>query len=125
MINNSRDGIPVRETNKPSHNLADAKSKQSTEKQGKEDKGAGKQGTKNDYRLYPNPNMGKFTVEVHYKDISDITIRTFTPDGKIMSIWSGQNQSSYRYEGEVSTTGQYLIEIEGGGERKSLKMIVQ
>ena len=85
-----------------------------------------KQGTaKNSYLLYPNPNRGKFTVEIHYAEISDITIRTYSPDGKLVNSWSAQNQSSYYYEGEVSTAGHYMIDIEGGGQRKSLKMIVQ
>ena len=83
------------------------------------------QANQNSYQLFPNPNMGKFTVEIHYTDVSDITIKTFSPDGKVISTWKAQNQSSYYYEGTVSVKGQYMIDIEGGGERKSLKMIVQ
>jgi hypothetical protein len=80
---------------------------------------------KNNYVLYPNPHRGKFTVEVHYAEVSDITIKTYAPDGTLVSSWSSQNERNYRYEGEVWVVGHYMIDIEGGGERKSLKMIVQ
>jgi hypothetical protein len=79
----------------------------------------------NSYLLYPNPNRGEFWVEADCAEVSDITIRTYSPDGKLTDLWKGFNRSSYRYEGYASVRGQYLIEIESVGERKTLKMIVQ
>jgi len=112
---NDRRGNYAETKGKTPHNQPKTSPQQSSEKPA----------AKNSYLLFPNPNKGKFTVEIHYAEISDITIKTYSPDGKIITVWSAQNQSSYHYQGEVSVKGQYLIDIEGGGERKSLKMIVQ
>ena len=115
IVNNSRNNIDKKNQNKAHKKMSDKNQRQMAEKSA----------TKNSYRLYSNPNRGKFTVEVRYAKISDITIRIYTPDGKVVKVWSGQDQSSYRYEGEVFVKGQYMVDIEGGGERKSLKMVVQ
>ena len=122
-VNNSNAGNQTGKTGNKTQNKqanqSDAKQKQIVEQK------QAQAMAKNNYNLYPNPNTGKFTIEVHYKEVSDIMIRVYTPDGKLMNAWSAQNQNSYRYEGETSVRGQYMIDIEGGGERKSLKMIVQ
>lgn len=77
-----------------------------------------------EYLLYPNPNYGQYTLMIRYPEIRDVVIKLLTIEGKVLREMNGKGNSDYRFEGEVSTRGQYLFEIESGGEKKNMKMIV-
>ena len=76
------------------------------------------------YRLLPNPNHGKFTVEIAYPVEQDVTVTVYASDGKKVMVMSGKGQSNYRFEGQMKTSGHYLIDIISASERKQLKMVV-
>jgi hypothetical protein len=76
------------------------------------------------YRLLPNPNHGNFTVEVEYPAEQDVTVTVYASDGKKVMVMSGKGQRSYRFEGQMVTSGHYLIDIVSDMERKTLKMVV-
>ena len=77
-----------------------------------------------DYRLYPNPNSGKFVVEVSYPVEQDVTVTVYAADGKKVLDMNGKGQRQYRLEGWAETSGHYLIDIVSELERKTLKMVV-
>ena len=76
------------------------------------------------YHLFPNPNHGKFTVEIAYPMEQDVTVTVYASDGKKVMVMSGKGQSNYRFEGQMETSGHYLIDIVSDMERKTLKMVV-
>ena len=76
------------------------------------------------YHLFPNPNHGKFTVEIAYPMGQDVTVTVYASDGKKVMVMSGKGQSNYRFEGQMETSGHYLIDIVSDMERKTLKMVV-
>ena len=76
------------------------------------------------YRLLPNPNHGRFVVEVEYPEMEDVTVTVYDADGRLLLIMEGKEQHAYRFEGSVRTAGHYLIDISSPFEHKTLKMIV-
>ena len=77
------------------------------------------------YSLYPNPTSGNYTLEVNYDKVSDISIKIYYPDGKLLDTKEGKSLKDYLFKGHLPVMGQYMIEITGGGEHKIFKMIVQ
>jgi hypothetical protein len=76
------------------------------------------------YHLFPNPNHGRFTMEINYSDPQDVTVTIYASDGKKIQVMEGKGQSDYRFEGQMETSGHYLIDIISASERKQLKMVV-
>ena len=76
------------------------------------------------YHLFPNPNHGRFTVEINYSDPQDVIVTIYASDGKKIQVMSGKGQSNYSFEGQMETSGHYLIDIVSDRERKQLKMVV-
>ena len=76
------------------------------------------------YRLFPNPNHGQFTVEIAYPVEQDVTVTVYASDGKKIMVMRGKGQSHYRFEGQMETSGHYVIDINSALERKQLKMVV-
>ena len=54
----------------------------------------------------------------------DVTVMVYASDGKKVMVMSGKGQSNYRFEGQMETSGHYLIDIVSDMERKTLKMVV-
>ena len=79
----------------------------------------------NQYRLSPNPNAGKYRLEIELAETSDVTVTVSTTTGKIIRTMSGQGDKSYLFEGNETTPGLYLFDIRSSLEYKTLKMIVQ
>lgn len=77
-----------------------------------------------DYLLYPNPNSGKFVVEINYPVEQDVVVTVYAADGKKVLDMNGKGQRQYRLEGWTETSGHYLIDIVSELERKTLKMVV-
>ena len=76
------------------------------------------------YRLSPNPNHGRFVVEVEYPEVQDVTVTVYDSDGRLLLTMNGKGQHAYRFENSVPTAGHYLIDITSPSEHKTLKMIV-
>lgn len=80
--------------------------------------------TKNNYQLYPNPSTGYFTLKVDYWETSPITVKLYSPEGKLLQVNTGKDSQHYQFNYHVRVSGQYLLEIIGGGEQKTLKLII-
>lgn len=78
----------------------------------------------NEYRLYPNPSERDFVLEVSFVEKSDITVKLFSPDGKALDTRTASGRQNYRFSYQLSVSGQYLLEISGGGETKILKAVI-
>lgn len=79
----------------------------------------------NSYLLTPNPNAGRYTLEISLSECSDVTVNVCTADGKVVGTHQGKGRSQYVFEGSQRTPGLYLIDIKSTDEHKILKMIVQ
>ena len=76
------------------------------------------------YKLHPNPNHGRFVVEVEYPEVQDVTVTVYDSDGRLLLTMNGKGQHAYRFENSVPTAGHYLIDITSPSEHKTLKMVV-
>ncbi len=76
------------------------------------------------YRLLPNPNHGRFVVEVEYPETQDVTVSVYDAEGRLFTTMSGKGQRTYHFENTVPTAGHYLIGITSPSEHKTLKMVV-
>lgn len=115
--------------NQGSHDGKDGRSEKSDRQNQKRDSKAEQAGdglgsASSNYLLLPNPNHGKFTVEIAYPMEQDVTVTVYASDGKKVMVMSGKGQSNYRFEGQMETSGHYLIDIVSDMERKTLKMVV-
>lgn len=79
----------------------------------------------NRYGLYPNPTTEKFTVWAEYVNTSKVEVILFSSDGKKLQVWTGSDAKNYKFNGTLTTPGNYLIEIKSDKETKTIKMIVQ
>lgn len=79
----------------------------------------------NQYLLYPNPNSGRFRLDIHYAVASDVVVRILNPEGKLIRTMNGSPAQDHRFEGTVPVKGNYMIGIQGEQENKTFKMIVQ
>lgn len=112
-----------------SHDGIDERSEKSDRQNQKRDSKAEQAGegfgsVASNYLLLPNPNHGKFTVEIVYPMEQDVTVTVYASDGKKVMVMSGKGQSNYRFVGQMETSGHYLIDIVSDMERKTLKMVV-
>jgi len=115
--------------NQGSHDGKDVRGEKSDRQNQKRDSKAEQAGdgfgsAASNYLLLPNPNHGKFTVEIAYPVEQDVTVTVYASDGKKVMVMSGKRQSNYRFEGQMETSGHYLIDIVSDMERKTLKMVV-
>ena len=78
----------------------------------------------NSYRLYPNPSERDFILEVDFAEKSNVTVKLYNPEGKLMDTKSATGRQTYRFPYQLSVSGQYLLEISGGGETKTLKAVI-
>ena len=76
------------------------------------------------YKLSPNPNHGRFVVEVEYPGEQDVTVTVHDADGRLLLTMTGKGRRTYRFEGLVETAGTYLVDIASQSGRKTLKMVV-
>jgi hypothetical protein len=76
------------------------------------------------YKVYPNPTKGKYTVEADFQEESDIVIRVITADGSLLSTWRDRGKKHYVFDSYITTAGSYIIEIESLYEQKSFTISV-
>ena len=79
----------------------------------------------NRYGLYPNPTSEKFTVWAEYVNTTKVEVTLFSSEGKKLQVWNGSDAKNYKFNGTLTTPGNYLIEIKSAKETKTIKMIVQ
>ena len=76
------------------------------------------------YKVYPNPTAGNYTIEIDLPKESPITIRVFTAGGSLLSTKQESGRKRYFFEEYLLTTGNYIIEIETTFGTKEFKLIV-
>jgi hypothetical protein len=76
------------------------------------------------YKVYPNPTSGKYTVESDFPKDTPITVRVIGFNGSVLSSWTDSGKSHYVFDSYLSTTGNYVIEIESSFGREYLKIVV-
>lgn len=79
----------------------------------------------NRYGLYPNPTSDKFTVWAEYVNTTKVEVTLFSSEGKKLQVWNSADAKNYKFNGTLTTPGNYLIEIKSDKETKTIKMIVQ
>lgn len=75
--------------------------------------------------LYPNPNDGHFVLEATYPIETQLLVRIYSVDGKVVKTMECTSASYHRVEGTLAGKGQYLLEIISNEERNVVKMVVQ
>ncbi|MEG1632349.1 MAG: T9SS type A sorting domain-containing protein [Hydrogenoanaerobacterium sp.] len=85
---------------------------------------AANQSNGSSYSVYPNPTSGRFTLSIHYPQVSEVTVHLLSSDGKLVKSLRGDHQTDYRFTDSIETAGHYLLEIRSATEQKTLKMVV-
>jgi hypothetical protein len=83
---------------------------------------------KSDLKLYPNPNNGKFNIEIQTQNNADLSCEVINPLGKVIYIDQYLNTS-----GSVTKTidlgniekGMYIIKITGKNTFITKQLIIQ
>ncbi|MDP4280850.1 MAG: T9SS type A sorting domain-containing protein [Bacteroidota bacterium] len=81
-----------------------------------------------EYRLFPNPNPGVFTLQISSQIREKINIRILTTLGEVvMSIPDVDVRNSYTRKIDAGTLSQgtYYLELSKGNSRKITKLIIQ
>lgn len=81
-----------------------------------------------DFRLYPNPNPGRFTVEAQLDAASDLHLRIYDLRGRL--LWQAQRPRQVgplRWEVKASPLppGFYLLEVQAGARRSVERLLVE
>jgi hypothetical protein len=80
-------------------------------------------------KAYPNPNHGAFRLQIEgMDDQSECMVRVIDLSGKLilsrqLDAAEGQREESFDLEG--AGQGVYLVFIEQGGQRKTLRVVVE
>lgn len=77
-----------------------------------------------EYKVYPNPSKGMYTVEVKLLEPSDITIRTYTVSGSLIQEQKDKGKKFYKFDGYLDTQGYYFIDIETTFEKQTIKIAI-
>jgi hypothetical protein len=91
---------------------------------GEKEKGNGEQAG-NQYRLYPNPTPGEFRLEIDYAEASEARVAVYNSAGQLVKEMRGGSDATHRFRARLPVGGHYLIEVRGGNETRSFKLVVQ
>ncbi len=73
-------------------------------------------------KAWPNPAADYFTLQVQSKNAANVTIRVMDVNGKQVYNTGGAANKNYRF-GDAFLAGVYLVEINQGNERYTLKLV--
>lgn len=71
----------------------------------------------------PNPSSAYFNIVVHSNDAAPVTMRVLDISGRVIEVWQKVNSSGVMQLGHQWRTGNYLVEIIQGNERKVIKLV--
>lgn len=74
--------------------------------------------------LYPNPSSGKYAVELELAKPMDMQMFVYTTEGRLLQKELFKGMSHYRYNGNLSVAGSYILVFEGDGFKESRKLII-
>ncbi len=79
-------------------------------------------------RLYPNPSRGRFTLEAQAAEAGSVSLRLTDLQGRV--VWTGREEAlagsnSWPVDVAPLAAGVYLLQIEGLGLRRSLKVVLE
>lgn len=77
-----------------------------------------------EYKVYPNPSEGNYTIEVNLLESSDITIRTYTVNGSLIREQKDKGKLFYKFDGYLDTQGYYFIDILTSLEKETIKIVI-
>jgi hypothetical protein len=80
--------------------------------------------TEPQYKVYPNPTGGKYTIEAQLPEESPVTVRVYSANGSLIDIWEDSGKKHYSFNPYLSITGNYIIEIETAYGIKDFKLAV-
>src|SRR5690606_20821889 len=80
-----------------------------------------------EFKLYPNPNSGKFTVSVILSEAKDISLKLIDIQGQgDLGDYQGLGKDSYEvsYDYNALQSGVYFLLLEVDGNSQTLKVII-
>ncbi|MBC8147148.1 MAG: T9SS type A sorting domain-containing protein [Bacteroidetes bacterium] len=77
-----------------------------------------------EYSLYPNPTAGDFNLDIEATNKRTIYMTIFDIEGKMIMKDEFEGSKTYHIQKTLKTKGNYLITLESGKEKKSIKLIV-
>ncbi|MDX9694682.1 MAG: T9SS type A sorting domain-containing protein [Bacteroidales bacterium] len=81
----------------------------------------------NEFKVYPNPTNGEFTVEVNLSAISDLEVRIFNMQQnnyKLIEKYNSTDTYILNYGFMNLGTGMYIVSIQAGSEQQSKRIMI-
>jgi hypothetical protein len=81
----------------------------------------------NEFKVYPNPTSGEFTVEVSLSAISDLEVKIFNMQQnnyKLIEKYNSSDTYVLNYGFMNLGTGMYIVSIQAGSEQQSKRIMV-
>ncbi len=76
------------------------------------------------YKVYPNPTTGKYSVEVNLPEENPVIVRVYTVNGGLYDSWEDSGKKQYSFESFIPVAGNYIVEIETAYGIKDFKLVV-
>ncbi len=77
-----------------------------------------------DFRLFPNPSSGNYTLELRLNQKEDVTISVYNAIGDLVDEDRGNAMYFYRFNKRIYESGMYSIKIQAGTYTETLKLVV-
>jgi hypothetical protein len=77
------------------------------------------------YRMYPNPSIGDYRLDISLAAPSDIKIKIYNTQGALINEESVEELANYIFRGFISKPGVYLVEIETGFGKETFKLMIE
>lgn len=75
--------------------------------------------------LFPNPVKGWFVLQIELATEANVKISVYDINGRLITSENRLNERYLRYANNIQLSGIYLIKLECGNDKESLKLIVQ
>ncbi len=79
---------------------------------------------KAEYKAYPNPSPGFYNIEAILPETSEINIRIFNIEGKLLSEWKDRGKKHYRFNSDINMPGSYIVEFDTPFGKEKIKLII-